>query len=35
MSQYLSQGTVLIIAGPPVAFVIAVIVFYFTTSEEG
>jgi hypothetical protein len=34
MSGCLSAGTVLLIALPPIAFVIAVIVFYFTTTEE-
>lgn len=34
MSECLSAGTVLLIALPPIAFVIGVIVFYLKTSEE-
>jgi hypothetical protein len=34
MSEWLPVGTVLLIAFPPIAFVIAVIVFYLSTSEE-
>jgi hypothetical protein len=34
MSGCLPAGTVLLIALPPIAFVVAVIVFYLKTSEE-
>ena len=34
MSECLSAGTVLLIALPPIVFVIAVIVFYFKSQEE-
>jgi hypothetical protein len=34
MSECLPAGTVLLIALPPIAFIIAVIVFYFITTEE-
>jgi len=34
MSECLPAGTLLLIVLPPIAFVIAVIVFYLRTSEE-
>ena len=34
MSDCLHAGTVILIALPPIAFIIAVIVFYFATTEE-
>jgi hypothetical protein len=34
MSECLHAGTLILIALPPVGFVIAVIVFYFATTEE-
>jgi hypothetical protein len=34
VSESLSAVTVLLIVLPPIAFIVAVIVFYFRTSEE-
>jgi hypothetical protein len=34
MSDWLPVGTLVLIALPPIAFVIAVILIYFITSEE-
>jgi hypothetical protein len=34
VSEWLAVGTVLLIALPPIAFIMAVIAFYFATSEE-
>ena len=34
MPECLPAGTVLLIALPPIAFIVAVIVFYFAATEE-